>query len=76
MPYQSNQDLPESVKNHLPKHAQDIYREAFNHAYEEYQNPNKKRDKSESTEEISHRVAWNAVKNKYVKKSDGKWHPK
>ncbi len=33
MPYSSNEDLPASVCDHLPPHAQDIYREAFNHAY-------------------------------------------
>jgi len=33
MPYRTNDDLPVSVTAHLPYHAQDIYREAFNHAY-------------------------------------------
>ncbi len=33
MPYASNEDLPPPVRDHLPQHAQDIYREAFNHAY-------------------------------------------
>jgi cation transport regulator len=33
MPYQTNADPPASVWYHLPKHAQDIYREPFNHAY-------------------------------------------
>ena len=33
MPYGVNADLPPSVRSHLPEHAQDIYREAFNHAY-------------------------------------------
>jgi cation transport regulator len=33
MPYSANGDLPLAVRNHLPDHAQDIYREAFNHAY-------------------------------------------
>ncbi|MEJ2378883.1 MAG: ChaB family protein, partial [Pseudolabrys sp.] len=33
MPYPVNADLPPSVRHHLPEHAQDIYREAFNHAY-------------------------------------------
>lgn len=33
MPYATNDDLPVSVQRHLPPHAQDIYREAFNHAY-------------------------------------------
>ena len=33
MPYRTNSDLPASVQAHLPPHAQDIYREAFNHAF-------------------------------------------
>ncbi len=33
MPYQANIDLPISVRSHLPDDAQDIYREAFNHAF-------------------------------------------
>jgi cation transport regulator len=33
MPYFTNADPPPSVKSHLPKHAQDIYREVFNRAY-------------------------------------------
>ena len=33
MPYRTNLDLPEPVRSHLPEHAQDIYREAFNRAY-------------------------------------------
>jgi cation transport regulator ChaB len=35
MPYQSNDELPPAVANHLPAHAQDIFREAFNHAWDE-----------------------------------------
>lgn len=34
MPYGHDFELPSSVRNHLPEHAQDIYREAFNHAFE------------------------------------------
>src|ERR1700734_4258049 len=30
MPYDVNADLPPSVRSHLPEHAQDIFREAFN----------------------------------------------
>ena len=33
MPYANNTDLPKGVKDHLPEHAQDIYRGAFNHAW-------------------------------------------
>ncbi|MDD3014819.1 MAG: ChaB family protein [Candidatus Gastranaerophilales bacterium] len=71
MPYNSNSDLPERVKNVLPGHAQDIYREAFNNAWEQYANPEERRG-NESREEVAHKVAWSAVQNKYTKKGD-KW---
>ncbi|MCE5186506.1 MAG: ChaB family protein [Planctomycetaceae bacterium] len=75
MPYSKNKDLPERVKDNLPKHAQDIYREAYNNATEQYKEPRKRRG-SESQEQAAHKVAWNAVKKKYKKGDDEKWHPK
>ncbi len=74
MPYKSNDELPESVVNVLPMHAQDIYRKAFNSAYDEYKDPEDRRDDA-GREEIAHRVAWSAVKKKYQKGADDKWHP-
>jgi len=74
MPYQSIQDLPESVRDNLPKHAQEIYMAAFNNAWQEYQDPEDRRGE-ESREEVSHKVAWNAVKKQYEKK-DGQWQRK
>ena len=32
MPYDRRSELPDSVKDNLPDHAQDIYKEAFNRA--------------------------------------------
>ena len=75
MPYNQNADLPSNVTNVLPPHAQDIYREAFNSAWDEYKDPNKRRDVA-SQEEVAHRVAWQAVKMTYEKGNDDKWHPK
>ncbi len=76
MPYKTNSELPDKVKDHLPKHAQNIYREAFNHAFDEYKNPKDRRDNS-SREEVAHKVAWSAVKNKYIKdESTGNWRLK
>lgn len=75
MPYKTIDELPESVKHVLPTHAQVIYKEAFNHAYEEYKNPEDRRDDADR-EEVSHRVAWSAVKHKYEKGEDDLWHPK
>jgi len=39
MPYRANRDLPAPVQAHLPPHAQDIYREAFNHAFAAHVGP-------------------------------------
>ena len=66
MPYRTNQELPDSVKDNLPSHAQDIYREAFDNAWDEYPDPDKRRG-NESREEVAHKVAWAAVKQKYEK---------
>ena len=60
MPYRSNDELPPSVRRHLPDHAQDIFRAAFNHAYEAHQDDPRR-------EEAAHRIAWAAVKRSYVK---------
>ena len=71
MPYKTISDLPASVTEHLPKHAQEIYLAAFNNAWDEYKNPKDRRDKA-SREEVAHKVAWTAVKKSYEKRGD-KW---
>ena len=63
MPYDKRSDLPESVRDNLPAHAQDIYKEAFNSAWDQYNHE----------EERAHRVAWGAVKKEYHKSDAGKW---
>ena len=50
MPYRTNDDLPPSVIRHLPPHAQDIYREAFNHAFAAYAGDSRQ-------DEAAHRIA-------------------
>lgn len=69
MPYRSNRDLPENVSHVLPPHAQDIFREAFNHAWEQYARPEKRRDDA-TQEDTARMVAWAAVKHKYKKNGD------
>ena len=71
IPYKILDDLPESVKKVLPKHAQEIYFEAFNYAWEEYKDPQKRKTPG-SQEEIAHKVAWAVVKKTYVKQGH-KW---
>lgn len=72
MPYDKVRDLPESVRDNLPKHAQEIYKEAYNSAWDQYEDPEERRGDA-SREETAHKVAWSAVKKEYEKGDDGKW---
>ena len=65
MPYASIADLPVSVRDNVPRHAQEICQQAFNSAW----------DDDRGREETAHRVAWSAVKRQYSKDAaSGKWH--
>jgi cation transport regulator len=74
MPYESVEELPESVRDSLPEAAQRIYQEAYNSAYEDYADPDDRRGDA-SREEVAHKVAWSAVKNVYEKRG-GRWRRK
>jgi cation transport regulator len=63
MPYATNAELPQAIRAHLPEHAQDIFRAAFNHAFEAHRGDPRQ-------EEAAHRIAWAAVKRRYVKAAD------
>ena len=75
MPYDSIRDLPENVSGVLPRHAQEIFKEAFNNAWKQYENPAKRRG-DDSQEDVARKVAWDAVKQKYEKSPGGKWRLK
>lgn len=72
MPYKSRSELPLPVQENLPPHAEEIYKEAYNAAWEQYKNPKSRRG-NETREEVAHKVAWAAVKKLYEKKEDGTW---
>jgi cation transport regulator len=63
MPYTTNNNLPELVRDGLPEHAQDIYRAAFNNAYTGFAGQAER-------ERRAHMVAWAAVKRTYYKRGD------
>ncbi|WP_315315090.1 putative cation transport regulator ChaB [Pantoea vagans] len=75
MPYANRADLPDNVKHVLPAHAQEIYQQAFNSAWDQYKEAEDRRG-DDSREEVAHKVAWAAVKKEYEKGDDDKWHPK
>ena len=76
MPYRQTEELPASVKDHLPAHAKEIYLKAFNAAWDEYRDPGERRG-HESREATAHKVAWVAVKKTYEKdEGSGQWRAK
>lgn len=67
MPYNKSKDLPENIKDILPEHAENIYKESFNAALKEYG----------GDERRAYAVAWSAVKRQYYKNDKtGKWEKK
>jgi cation transport regulator len=63
LPYRVIEDLPPSVRDHLPPHAQEIYLAAFNNAWRQHMN-------EPGGEVAAHRIAWSAVKRRYRKLGD------
>jgi cation transport regulator len=63
MPYRSNDDLPPSVRDHLPDHACDIYCAAFNRAFVSHIDDS-------AREHIAASIAWSAAKWWYKKVGD------
>ncbi|MEX6502292.1 ChaB family protein [Pseudomonas zhanjiangensis] len=72
MPYGSCEELPAPVRDNLPRHAQEIYRKAFNSAWEQYRDADDRRGE-DSREAVAHKVAWAAVKAVYEKNDAGDW---
>lgn len=71
--YHSIAELPDNVRDNVPKHGQEIYKEAFNSAWDEYEDPDDRRGDA-SREETAHKVAWSAVKQEYEKDEEkGRW---
>jgi cation transport regulator len=69
-------ELPESVRKNPPVHAQEIFLETFDSAWDQYADPDKRRGK-ESREEVAFRVAWAAVERVYAKNENtGTWEKK
>lgn len=67
MPYATNADLPAVIRQALPRHAQEIFRAAFNEAFERYGPGNEDR--------IRH-LAWTAVRREYMHHGARIWVPR
>jgi cation transport regulator len=65
MPYARVDELPDSIRDNLPEHAQEIWMAAFNDAWD-------RQADADDREERAHRIAWGAVKRSYEKRA-GEW---
>ncbi len=68
MSYEKMNELPKRVKK-MPKEAQEIYKKAFDKAWDIYEEPEEGQEHI-SREEIAHEVAWASLRNKYKKENN------
>jgi cation transport regulator len=64
MPYKTNEELPKNIRDLVPEKAQNVFRRAFNAAYDQYKGDEKR----------SFATAWSAVERAgYKKDKDGSY---
>lgn len=74
MPYTRLSELPDGIRRRLPAQAQEIYKSTFNQVWRHYKHSDD--PQGGSREETSHKIAWSAVKQQYVKSSQNEWRRK
>jgi cation transport regulator len=72
MQYETVKELPATIRDVLPEKAKEIYRRAYNQAWEEY---DKDARMGLNQPGLAHQQAWMAVKQEYVFDLD-QWHRK
>lgn len=72
MPYANNAQLPRGVQAYLSGTAQEIYREAYNHAWESCRYAQDRYDSHDSRQVTANRIAWETVKRRCYRRN-GKW---
>ena len=67
-PDETIKDLPEPVQKVLPVHAQEIFQNAVNAAWEQFEDPKQRLDPRDSLEEVAFKVAWAAIEQVCLEK--------
>lgn len=70
--YQNITELPSSVTSSLPQDGLKIYLEAFNSAWDTFEDP-EKRIGNDDRETVAHKVAWSVVEKSYSQPVQGSW---
>ena len=72
MPFSAIDELPVALQVSLPEEAQEIYCTAYNQAWDQYEDPNKRHGNG-SREMAAHRKAWEAVQREFEQDVHGRW---
>jgi cation transport regulator len=73
MPYTNTAQLPKGVQQHLSQAAQEIYRDAYNEAWDSCRYAKDRFDTNDSRQVTANRVAWETVKNRCERDMFGRW---
>lgn len=70
MQYETVKQLPVTIRDVLPEEAKEIYRKAYNQAWEEFAQED---HRGLNQQALAHQQAWGAVKKEFVFDLD-QWH--
>lgn len=73
MPYINNAQLPKGVQTYLSEAAQEIYRDAYNYAWDNCRYAQDRHDSDDSRQVTANRMAWERVKECCSRDRRGKW---
>lgn len=72
MTYETIEDIPDTLREALPEEAQKLYLDAYQGAWEGY---DEKMGGEMDRDSVAHRQGMYAVHQEYVQHDDGKWYP-
>ncbi|MEJ2211488.1 MAG: ChaB family protein [Anaerolineae bacterium] len=74
MPYEKKSDLPKTLRETMPEEAQDVYIQAYNEAFEQYQ---ERQGGDAGQDAVAHRNAMHTVNQEFAHDPEtGKWYRK
>lgn len=73
MAYTNNAQLPKGVQTYLSQAAQEIYRDAYNYAWDNSRYAQDRHDRDDSRQVAANRMAWERVKECCSRDQKGRW---
>lgn len=76
MRYESDEALPDIVRNQLPPEGQTLFRSAYNQSWDADTAPPDPDAVPLGREERAHEAGWAAVRAAFERDEDGRWQPR